>query len=294
LHIFLAALNAIENEVKRGKLNRSNLPEVFDCFTKITGQFTFMRAGSPIDDFFDSSRADGRVSDQPVVAFDGVTFMVLDKGAIAAGFASKKGAIHLRRVIIWMGALRFVHAIRSHVFSNSSLPSIVIPWTVEIIGSSCFADCESLSSVSIESDSLLRRIEPSAFSESSFSSIVIPRTVEILGSDCFSSCKSLSSVLMESGSLLRRIDSYAFYRSSLMSIVIPRNVEIIGSSCVSYCKSLSSVLIESGSLLQRIEPSAFSNSSLPSIVIPRTVEILGPSCFHYCNSLSSVSIDSDS
>jgi hypothetical protein len=42
-----------------------------------------------MDDFFDSSRTNGRVSDQPAVAFDGVAFLVLDRGAIAAGFASE-------------------------------------------------------------------------------------------------------------------------------------------------------------------------------------------------------------
>jgi hypothetical protein len=162
---------------------------------------------------------------------------------------------------------------------------VCIPRTVEIIGSSCFSYCKSLSSVSIESGSLLRRIEQQAFSSSSLPSIVIPRTVEIIGSSCFYGCKSLSSVLIEPGSLLRRIESSAFSYSSLPSIVIPRTVEIIGSSCFSYCQCLSSVLMESGSLLRRIESSAFSNSSLPSIVIPRRIEIIGSSCFHSCNSL---------
>jgi predicted transcriptional regulator len=301
-----------------------------------------MLAVSPMNDFFDGLRTDRRVSDQPAVAFDGVTFILLEGGAIAAGFASEsRRPIHLRRVIIWMGALRFVRAIRSKAFSGSSLLSIVIPRTVEIIGSFCFSACKSLSSVLIESGSLLRRIEPSAFSNSSLPSIVIPRTVEIIdgsafsncegllisieegsehlaidgyflqsfdrsiliryfgcedivciprtveiiGSYCFENCSSLSSVSIESGSLLRRIESGAFSFSSLRSIVIPRTVEIIGSFCFRYCKSLSSVLIESSSLLRRIEYWAFSNSSLPSIVIPRTVEIVHGSIFSYCKGL---------
>jgi hypothetical protein len=75
-----------------------------------------------MDDFFDGSRTDGRMSDQPAVAFDGITFILLDKGAIAAGFASEsREPAHLRRVIIWMGAQRFVHAIRFTAFSGSSL-----------------------------------------------------------------------------------------------------------------------------------------------------------------------------
>jgi hypothetical protein len=143
-----------------------------------------MLADSSMDDFFVSSRTDGRIANQPAVAFDGIAFLVLDRGAIAAArlWPESKRSIHLRRLIIWMGALRFVRAIRSEAFSHSSLASIVIPRTVEIIGSSCFSDCTFLSSVSIESGSLLRRTESFAFSFSSLPSIVIPRTVEIIGS----------------------------------------------------------------------------------------------------------------
>jgi hypothetical protein len=72
--------------------------------------------------------------------------MLLDKGTIVAGFASKSsGPVHLRQIIIWMGALRFVRAIRSKAFSFSSLPSIVIPRGVEIISSGCFSYCKSFS-----------------------------------------------------------------------------------------------------------------------------------------------------
>jgi hypothetical protein len=66
-----------------------NLPKVFDCFPKITRQFIFILADLPMDDFFDGFWTDGWVSDQPAVAFDSVAFMVLDREAITAGFASK-------------------------------------------------------------------------------------------------------------------------------------------------------------------------------------------------------------
>jgi hypothetical protein len=140
-------LNAIETEIK---LRKSNQTEVFDCFLKITKQFTFILADSSMDDFSEGSRTVGWVSDQPAVVFDGIAFVLLDGGAIAVGFVSEsKRSVHLRRVIIWMGALRFARAIRSKTFSYSSLTSVVIPYTVEIIGSSCFSYCKSLSSVSI-------------------------------------------------------------------------------------------------------------------------------------------------
>jgi hypothetical protein len=172
-----------------------------------------------MDDFFDGSRTDGPVSDQPAVVFDGVAFMVLGRGAIAAGFASEsKGPVHPRHVIIQMGAQRFVRAIRSESFSNSSLPSIVIPRTVEIIGSSCFSGCKSLLSVSFESGSLLRRIESSAFLYFSLASIVIPRTVEIIDSSAFSYCERLL-ISIEEGNGHLAVDGY-FMQSFDRSILI--------------------------------------------------------------------------
>jgi TPR repeat protein len=78
--------------------------------------------------------------------------------------------------------------IESDAFSESSLQSIVIPMSVEILGSSCFSFCRSLSSISFESNSRLIRIESRAFSDSSLQSIMIPMNVEILGSSSFLSC----------------------------------------------------------------------------------------------------------
>jgi hypothetical protein len=74
---------------------------------------------------------------------------------------------------------------------------IVIWRDIEILCSSCFSFCKSLSSITFESDSRLTRIESNAFSRSSLSSIVIPRNVEILCSECFSFCESLSSITFE-------------------------------------------------------------------------------------------------
>jgi hypothetical protein len=177
-------------------------------------------------------------------------------------------------------------------FSKSS--SIEIGMNIEIVGTNCFSNCESLFSITFESNSRLTRIESSAFSSSSLQSILIPRNVEILESRCFSFCHSLSSITFESNSHLTRIESKAFYKSRLRSILIPRNVEVLGSKCFSNCESLSSITFESNSRLTRIESSAFHDSSLQSILIPRNVEILGSNCFSNCESLSSIRFESNS
>jgi hypothetical protein len=73
-------------------------------------------------------------------------------------------------------------------FCTSS--QIDVATNIEILGSSCFWCCESLSSITFESNSHLIRIQSEAFSFSSLQSIMIPRNVEILGSKCFSYYKS--------------------------------------------------------------------------------------------------------
>jgi putative transposon-encoded protein len=61
-----------------------------------------------------------------------------------------------------------------HYFGSSS--RIVIPKSVEVIGSSCFVNCHSLSEVIFENDSNLKRIDEDAFS------ISIPRSSDVLKS----------------------------------------------------------------------------------------------------------------
>jgi hypothetical protein len=88
---------------------------------------------STVDDFSEAVRSDRRMPDQPAVAIDSVTFMLLDGGAMATKLRSAV-RLCLRRVIVQMGAIHFVRAIESEAFSSSSLRSIVIPRTVEILG----------------------------------------------------------------------------------------------------------------------------------------------------------------
>jgi hypothetical protein len=183
----------------------------------------------------------------------------------------------------------------------------LIPNNVEILGSSCFSKCKSLSLITFESNSHLTRIKSNTFSYSSSSlqSILIPNNVVILGLSCFSYCNSLSSITFESNSHLTRIesDAFSYSSSSLQSIVIPRNVRFIdGSAFIDL--TLSSISIESGNdifaiendfLVDILHHKLIQNLQKPSTIeIPNRVEILGSSCFSYCESLSSIIFESNS
>jgi predicted metal-binding protein len=96
----------------------------------------------------------------------------------------------------------------------SKSSKVEIPSNVEILGSNCFLKCNSLSSITFESNSHLTWIESAVFSYSSLQLILIPNNFEIRGSSCCSRCASPSSITFESNSHLRRIESEAFSFSS--------------------------------------------------------------------------------
>jgi hypothetical protein len=130
--------------------------------------------------------------------------------------------------------------IDSEAFSFSSLQSISIPRNVEILGSRCFFNWTSLSSITFESNSHLTRIESEVFYESSLHSIVIPRNVQFIDGSAFIGV-TLSSISIESGNeifviehdiLIDVVDHKLIRNFSTSSeIEIGRDIEILGSNC---------------------------------------------------------------
>jgi hypothetical protein len=189
-------------------------------------------------------------------------------------------------------------------FHSKRITSILIPRHVQILCSSCFLFCKSLSSISFETDSELTRIESNAFADSSIQSITIPRHVQILCSSCFSACKSLSSISFETDSELTRIESKAFFCcSSLKSITIPQNVEFVDGSAFTNIYNIS-VSIASNNLHFVVKSHFILDSSNTKLIryfgtesnifIPRHVQILCSSCFSSCKLLSSISFETHS
>ena len=93
-----------------------------------------------------------------------------------------------------------------YAFSGcSSLSSLTIPRTVELIERNCFLNCKSLESVVLESGSSLNSVGSFAFCGClSLTQVLIPATVTVLWANCFGKCPSLGSVTIERGSKLTR------------------------------------------------------------------------------------------
>jgi hypothetical protein len=165
-------------------------------------------------------------------------------------------------------------------FSNSS--DITIPSSIEIFGPSCFRSCGSLSSISSESPSRLKRIESLAFSSSSLRAIVIPRSVQFINGSTFcdvelSSCDiecENDRFVVENHFLIDIVGHKLIHNFSNSSdITIPSSIEILGPFCFCECESLLSISFESPSCLARVESRAFADSNV-RILLPSTLVFL--------------------
>jgi hypothetical protein len=97
------------------------------------------------------------------------------------------------------------------IVGDSGFPAeVCIENVIEELSDGCFLDQCSLSIVSFESNSRLRRIGERAFAQSSLRSIDIPSSVEIIGKFCFTDCNIVSIIRSELASQLSVLDKNAF------------------------------------------------------------------------------------
>ena len=196
-------------------------------------------------------------------------------------------------------------------FKNcSSLESVTLPNTLEIIGSNAFYSCSKLSNIEIP-NSVITIGKFAFYSCSSITSLEIPNSVTIIDSNAFASCTRLASISLGDNLLtiggnafntcsnlssivipnsVTTIGSNSFYKcTSLTSIVIPDNVTSISGHAFGYCTNLESVTI--GKAVTSIGGYAFYGcTSLAAITIPSNVESIGMDAFRLCNNLKNVNI----
>ena len=148
---------------------------------------------------------------------------------------------------------------------------------VTSIGSSAFAYCTNLTSVTIGNS--VTSIGYSAFSNcTSLTSVTIPDSVTSIGSEAFSNCTSLTSVTI--GNSVTSIGNYAFRGcTSLTSINVSENN-------TAYKSIDGNLYSKDGKTL--IQYAIGKTDS--SFIIPNVVMSIGNNAFYNCTSLTSVTI----
>ena len=194
-----------------------------------------------------------------------------------------------------------VETIGSYAFQwCDSLTSATIGNGVTSIGSNAFRYCDSLTSVTIGNS--VTYIGERAFSHcSELTSVIIPDSVTSIISDAFEDCISLTSINVSNentafksvdGNLYskdgKRLIQYAIGKTDT-SFFIPNSVETIGNSAFEGCDKLTSVTIPDS--VKMIRSFAFrSCNSLTNVTIGNSVTSIGSNAFQWCDSLTSVVI----
>ena len=177
----------------------------------------------------------------------------------------------------------------SSIVSNEYVDAhgiITFDGPVTIIGDEAFAECRSLTSITIPKS--VSSIGDSAFDLCySLTSINIPDGVTSIGEYTFGTCYSLTDIIIPKG--VTSIGDFAFNSCfRLASITIPDSVTIIGNGAFQNCYALDNIRIPNN--VKSIGFSAFRYcKNLTSVFIPESVTAIGQSAFSECVSLKSFS-----
>lgn len=155
--------------------------------------------------------------------------------------------------------------------------SYAIPSGATSIAASAFANCASLTNLSI------------------------PDSVISIGDLAFDGCNQLSSVTLDpanasfaeqDGILFNKAQKtlYFFPRKSTGSYVIPSGVTTIATCAFSHCAGLTNISLPDG--LTTIKANAFDScTSLTAITLPQSVSILDLTAFNGCTQLTNITVD---
>ena len=169
-----------------------------------------------------------------------------------------------------------------------NLKSIVIPDSVTEIGEYSFDSCNNLKSVTLSNN--LKSIGYHAFYGAAITEITIPASLEWADSP-FAECTSLESVTF--APKITKVASGLFREcNGLKSITIPEGITTIGSWAFYGCSNLTDITLPD--TLEIIEEHAIQEcDSLKSIVIPDSVTEIGESGVDNCDNLKSITLSNN-
>jgi hypothetical protein len=177
--------------------------------------------------------------------------------------------------------------IEKGAFALTRLKAIIIPSSVEKIGTECFSKSGSLSEVTFEPKSRLKEIQSSAFSSTGLKKMIIPPSVEVIGDSCFSACASLREISFEKDSELTEIGDRAFHGTKIERFEIPSKCQILNGLSLF---DVNSVTVSKENPFFVIEEAFIKSSdkkrliwymgSESRIVVEKEVEVIGEGCFY--------------
>ena len=172
---------------------------------------------------------------------------------------------------------------------KSTLISIDLPESVNLLSANSFQNCTSLASFDLPKD--ITSIPSYCFTNcKKLANIEIPSKVKTINNNSFYGCTSLTEVKFAVGSSLSTIDNYAFSGcDNLSKINLPETVTSIGTHAFLNCKILRNFTIPES--VTSIGTKAFSYTGMSTITIPESVTELADYIFEGSN-LNTISLPS--
>ncbi|MES2924371.1 MAG: leucine-rich repeat domain-containing protein [Verrucomicrobiota bacterium] len=202
----------------------------------------------------------------------GLTSLPLQPGLKTIGINAFTYCGGLASVTLPSGLL----TIGGDAFAGTALTTVMVPSSVNSIGSRAFGVCTRLTSIVVD---------PASLSYSSMNGVLFNQSKSLL----------MQYPIAVSGdyeipSSVTTIGADAFYGADeLTGVSIPSSVTNIGDRAFSYCPWLGSVTIPPA--VTHIGVRAFANSGLTGAVIPSSVTVIGASAFSFCSNMKFISVD---
>lgn len=193
------------------------------------------------------------------------------------------------------------------LFANRDIESGIVPATVKKIGNYSFGNCEHLTSLHFEENSMLTEIGECAFYFcSALSSLEkVPSCLRIIGNSAFFGCSDVTDFEFNSDSQIEKICENAFNNCHITSLFIPESLHILEDGWCDSAFQLIDITVsennryfiftESKLLLcksdteKEFDTISFASRNLESMAIPDSVHIISSRAFQDCSQLISVS-----
>jgi len=182
-----------------------------------------------------------------------------------------------------------IETIGSYAFYNTNLTEMISDGAVQTVGDYAFASCEALAAVSLGND--VETIGTHAFEGcTALSEAILGNQVQSIGSDAFSGCTALEDIELPAS--LTTLEGAAFRGAGLTSITIPNQITTLSDSLFNGCESLETVIIPDS--VTAIGSSTFYGcTAMEEIELPADLESIGSRAFYGCTALTGIALPDD-